>query len=185
ETQLIEKIIPNAASLFPNNKTWDDLLSQLRRLNGNFESALAVLMEPIFTESVLNSVSSGWKLSNHEIKAVRWIHQNWKKLVDAEQRPWSVIQPLLTHRQSRSALAIAACQTEITSAGVQFCRDRLTWESERLNPPPLLDGSTLIRMGITPGPKFSLILSDVRSAQLDGEISTAEQAAERAQQSVR
>ena len=79
---------------------------------------------------------------------------------------------------------MAACQTEVVGTGIQFCRDRLTWETEKLNPPPLLDGSTLIKMGIAPGPKFSLILADVRTAQLDGEISTPEQAVERAQQSV-
>ena len=185
ETGLIEKIIPDATSLHAHNQTWDNLLSQLRRLEGNFESALAVLIEPIFTDSVLNLVSAGWKLSNHEIKSVRWIHGNWKKLIDAEQHPWSVIQPLLTHRQSHRALAMAACQTEIAGAGIQFCLDRFAWESERLNPPSLLDGSTLIKMGITPGPRFSLILSDVRAAQLDGEISTVEQAVEKAQQSAR
>jgi len=184
ETKLIEKVIPNAATLFPNQTTWDELLSQLRRLVGDFEAALAVLMEPIFADSTFNSVSDGWKLSNHEIKTVRWIHQNWKKLANADQHPWSVIQPLLIQSQALSALAMAACQTETTSTGIQFCRERLAWEPERLNPLPLLDGGALIKLGITPGPKFSLILSDVRSAQLDGEISTTEQAIKRAQQSV-
>jgi poly(A) polymerase len=184
ETRLIEKIIPNAASLFPNQTTWDKLLSQLSRLVGDFESALAVLMEPIFTDSTFNSVSNGWKLSNHEIKTVRWIHQNWKKLANADQHPWSVIQPLLIQGQALPALALAACQTETTGTGIQFCRERLAWKPERLNPLPLLDGGALIKLGIAPGPKFSLILSDVRSAQLDGEISTTEQAMKRAQQSV-
>lgn len=182
KTGLIEKIIPNAASLFPNQEIWSDLLSQLRRLDGDFESALAALIEPIFNESVLNSVSTGWKLSNHEIKTVRWILNNWKKLVDADQQPWSVIQPLLIHREAQSALAMAACQTENCGIGIQFCRDRLAWKTDKLNPPPLLDGGALIKLGITPGPKFSLILSDVRTAQLDGHISTLEQAVERAQQ---
>ena len=184
ETKLIEKIIPNAAALSPNQATWDELLSQLRRLVGDFESALALLMEPIFTDSTFNSVSNGWKLSNHEIKTVRWIHQNWKKLANADQLLWSVIQPLLIQSQALPALALAACQTETTGTGIQFCRERLAWEPERLNPLPLLDGGALIKLGITPGPKFSLILSDVRSAQLDGEISTTEHAMKRAQQSV-
>ncbi len=184
KTGLIEEIIPNAASLFPNQKIWDDLLSQLRRLDGDFESALAALIKPIFTESVLNSVSTDWKLSNHEFKTVRWIHQHWKKLVDADQQPWSAIQPLLIQREAQSALAMAACQTETLGVGIQFCRDRLAWKPEKLDPPPLLDGSALIKLGIAPGPKFSVILSDVRTAQLDGDISTVEQAVERVQQMV-
>ena len=77
---------------------------------------------------------------------------------------------------------MAACQTENCGIGIQFCRDRLAWKTNKLNPPPLLDGGALIKLGITPGPKFSLILSDVRTAQLDGHISTLEQAVERAQQ---
>lgn len=184
KTGLIEKIIPNATSLFPNQEIWGDLLSQLHRLDGNFESALATLIKPIFTESVLNSVSTGWKLSNHEIKTVRWILNNWKKLVAADQQPWSIIQPLLIQREAQSALAMAACQTENPGIGIQFCRDRLAWKTDKLNPPPLLDGSALIKLGITPGPKFSLILSDLRTAQLDGDISTMDQAIERAQQMV-
>ena len=184
KTGLIEKIIPNAPSLFSNQGIWGDLLSQLHRLDGNFESALATLIEPIFTESVLNSVSTGWKLSNNEIKTVRWILNNWKKLVVADQQPWSIIQPLLIQREAQSALAMAACQTENPGIGIQFCRDRLAWKTDKLNPPPLLDGGALIKLGITPGPKFSLILSDLRTAQLDGDISTMDQAIERAQQLV-
>ncbi|MGB1928644.1 MAG: CCA tRNA nucleotidyltransferase [Mariniblastus sp.] len=184
ETKLLEKVIPNADTLFSNKENWDTLLSQLRRLEGGFESALAILMEPIFTDSAFDSVSDGWKLSNYEIKTVRWIHQNWKTLVDAEQQPWSVIQPLLIQKQAPSGLAMAACQTETPPSGVDFCRDRLAWKPDKLDPPPLLDGGALIKLGITPSPKFSLILSDVRTAQLDGEISTTEQAVERARQMV-
>ena len=36
-----------------------------------------------------------------------------------------------------------------------FCRERLAWPAERLNPPPLVDGADLIRHGLQPGPNFA------------------------------
>ena len=53
---------------------------------------------------------------------------------------------------------------------VSFCRERLAWPAERLNPPPLLDGSDLIAHGLAPGPQFALLLEQIRDAQLNGEI---------------
>jgi len=57
-----------------------------------------------------------------------------------------------------------------------FCRERLAWPAERLNPRPLVDGSTLIHHGLTPGPHFSDLLEQVRDAQLYGEINSQQEA---------
>ena len=50
------------------------------------------------------------------------------------------------------------------------------WSAEELNPPPLLTGHDLIRMGLTQGPLFKELLQRVREAQLDGTIKTAREA---------
>ena len=50
-----------------------------------------------------------------------------------------------------------------------FCRDRLAWPADRLNPPPLIDGNDLQALGHTPGPAFRTILDRVRDAQLEGQ----------------
>ena len=57
-----------------------------------------------------------------------------------------------------------------------FCRERLAWPPERLNPPPLVDGADLIRHGLKPGPQFSALLEQIRDAQLNGEITTRDEA---------
>ena len=74
------------------------------------------------------------------------------------------------------ALAVAESQSETPSSAVEFCRQRLAWPKERLNPTPLLDGKDLIASGIDPGPKFKSVLNAVRAAQLDGEISQPDEA---------
>ena len=61
-------------------------------------------------------------------------------------------------------------------AGLAFCRERLAWPRQRLNPPTLVDGAALISHGLAPGPDFSRLLELIRDAQLRGEISTASDA---------
>jgi len=58
-----------------------------------------------------------------------------------------------------------------------FCTARLAEiAKEDLHPPRLLNGRDLIDMGLSPGPLFSEILRTVEDAQLDGHISTPDEA---------
>ena len=50
--------------------------------------------------------------------------------------------------------------------------------AERLKPPPLITGATLIAAGYPPGPLFAQMLTAVEDAQLEGAISTEEEAME-------
>ncbi len=63
-------------------------------------------------------------------------------------------------------------------AAQAFCEERLAWPAERLNPAPLLLGTDLIAAGHKPGPEFSRLLGQARSAQLDGLVSTKQEALE-------
>ena len=47
---------------------------------------------------------------------------------------------------------------------------------EEVAPPPLLTGDDLIEMGYQPGPLLGRVLDAVRDAQLDGDVTTPEQA---------
>jgi putative nucleotidyltransferase with HDIG domain len=50
------------------------------------------------------------------------------------------------------------------------------FSEERLKPKPLITGNDLIAAGYTPGPRFSEILTAVEDAQLEGAITTPEEA---------
>jgi poly(A) polymerase len=59
----------------------------------------------------------------------------------------------------------------------EFCRNKLTeMADDELHPPRLLSGNDLIAIGFAPGPLFSEILRIVEDTQLDGEISTSDEA---------
>ncbi len=61
----------------------------------------------------------------------------------------------------------------------EFCRQSLSeLRKEPVRPEPLIDGNELIRLGLEPGPLFAQILEAVEDAQLEGELSSREQALE-------
>jgi hypothetical protein len=65
---------------------------------------------------------------------------------------------------------------ELPTDDLAFCRQRLAWPAQELNPPPLVTGNDLITHGITPGPDFAVLLEGVRDAQLEGAIHTKPEA---------
>ena len=108
---------------------------------------------------------------------------HWQTLAAAHQKSWSEIQPLLVNANAPAALDVATSilgskseSDDDLMAGIEFCRERLGWPRESLDPPPLLDGKDLIRLGILPGPEFKSLLQSVRDSQLDGKIETVDQA---------
>ena len=59
----------------------------------------------------------------------------------------------------------------------EFCRSKLTEVGDdELRPPRLLTGDDLVAMGFPPSPLFGEILDAVEDAQLDGTISTSDEA---------
>jgi poly(A) polymerase len=60
-----------------------------------------------------------------------------------------------------------------------FCKAALaSLEPDQIRPKPLLTGQHLIEMGLAPGPRFKEILKAVEDAQLDGRITTGQDAVE-------
>jgi poly(A) polymerase len=55
-------------------------------------------------------------------------------------------------------------------------RKAAEFAAEPIIPPPLLTGNDLIGLGMTPGPRFGELLEAVQTAQLEGEITTREEA---------
>ena len=53
------------------------------------------------------------------------------------------------------------------TAEIDFCREKLALPAAELNPPPLITGEDLKRLGIPPGPAYRPLLETVRDAQLE------------------
>ncbi|MFK7769561.1 MAG: CCA tRNA nucleotidyltransferase [Mariniblastus sp.] len=180
---LLKEILPDGDSLYRDESQWDHTLGCLNRLLLNdFGSAASILLEPIVKMHGITPIFERWKLSNDERKSIEWVCKHWESLDRAADSPWSVIQPLMLKQDIDRALAVADSQSETSSEGVVFCRQRLEWPREKLDPPLILDGKGLIAMGVKPNPQFKSVLDSVRAAQLDDEIATPEEAVALAKQ---
>ncbi|MEM9941394.1 MAG: CCA tRNA nucleotidyltransferase [Planctomycetota bacterium] len=177
KSKLIQYVIPGAGLLFEDDEEgWSERIDRLSRLKMNdFCAAAAILLDPLCRKYGLERVNNRWKLSNDEREAIAWIVENFTKLPSAHEVAWSEVQPLFLNPNIERAIRVAeACYGN--SAGLSFCRARLYWPTEKLNPPPLINGGDLIQMGVEKGPKFKIILDRVRRAQLDGKIVSPDQA---------
>jgi tRNA nucleotidyltransferase/poly(A) polymerase len=116
------------------------------------------------------------RYTNKEIERTEWLLDNLPAIADAPQLPWPKLQRLLTHEGAAELVALHEAIVGVADPALAFCRERLAWPIERLNPPPLVDGGDLIRHGLTPGPNFSALLEQVRDAQLTAQIRTREEA---------
>ena len=186
ESELLDEILPKASLIYSDAQHWDILLARLTQLAElDFSAAAAIVLEPIVAEQGMGEIVKRWKLSNDEKKTIGWICDNWKTLAAADKKRWSEVQPKLLHQDAERALAVGTAIARASSpedsvilGAIAYCRDRLGWSDEQLDPKPLLGGADLIKLGIKSGPKFKQILDAVRKAQLDGEIETVDQAKE-------
>lgn len=160
-------------------------------------------------KALLNNLQNAWKLSNDLTKSIGWIINATPILQTGDQRKWSAVQPWLMGDDAPGALdAIdarqglttvgnhagnhaddyddnhadnqSACENEnTTGSGSAFARAKLKLPKNELDPQPFVTGRDLIESGIRPGPAFKQILQSIRDSQLDGEISSRDQALKR------
>ena len=118
------------------------------------------------------SIGRRLRYTNKEIDRTGWLLSNYSAIEGAQELPWPQLQRMLTHEGTPELIALSAAIFGNDHHSLIYCRERLAWPAERLNPPVLLDGGDLIRHGLKPGPDFSTLLEDVRDAQLNGEINS-------------
>jgi tRNA nucleotidyltransferase/poly(A) polymerase len=116
------------------------------------------------------------KFTNKEIERTDWLLANRAMVSSASQTAWPRLQRVLIHDGAVELLALHEAIAGPADDELAFCRERLTWPLERLNPEPLVTGADLIAHGLAPGPQFAELLERIRDAQLNGEIHRREEA---------
>jgi tRNA nucleotidyltransferase/poly(A) polymerase len=176
ETGLLREILPELADLLQDEQRLAQRLARLDRLQtSSLAVALATLLDDVVGPDRFAAVCQRLKLSNAIRDCGRWIFTHKAMLRRAPALPWSSVQPLLTSKWAASAIEFLQAAGDCPQA-VGFCRERLAWSDERLDPPPLIDGNSLREHGFQPGPWFRQVLQEVRRAQLDGEVSSTDEA---------
>lgn len=178
ESGLLRYVLPEIAALA--DVTFEDVLAVLERLD---TPTIAVIMAAILRVALpqarpqqAQEAARRLRFTKHEGDRAAWLLQKLPVLAKAHELPWPTIQRLLIHDGAEEIVALHEAMAGPGDAAVKFCRERLAWTPELLNPAPLLDGGALISHGLKPSPEFSTLLERVRDAQLVGEISTADEA---------
>ncbi|HMP78134.1 MAG TPA: CCA tRNA nucleotidyltransferase [Pirellulaceae bacterium] len=173
DCHLLAHVVEGGEKLFKNRASWTTRRRWLERLEtAQFEQAVVVWLGPLLLEHGVQPLVQRWRLSNAERDAILWLSENWLTVTRAARLPWSAVQPVLAHSLAREAVHVAATLVGQDQCGVAFCRERLNWPKEQLNPPPLISGEDLVAIGLKPGPRFSDLLRQIRNAQLDGLMAT-------------
>jgi poly(A) polymerase len=130
--------------------------------------------------SLANKICLRLKLSNAEREQIEWLVEKHQFLCDARQMRKSKLKMILVHPGIRDLLALHRADARASGRSedhVDFCEQCLReWSVKDLDPPPLLTGDDLVRHGLEPGPHFKTLLDAVREAQLEGTITTPEEA---------
>ena len=120
------------------------------------------------------------KFSNDEIETVTALVHNHMKAHVAKNMRKSRVKRLLQNEWAPDLIKLCRADQNASHKNtgsadyLQGLLDNL--EPEELKPEPLINGHDLINMGFKPGPIFKKILDTVMDAQLEGTISTREEA---------
>jgi poly(A) polymerase len=130
--------------------------------------------------ALVDQICRRLKLSNQESHDVSWLVGHRDALHGVQTLRKCRLKRLLAQPLIHELLALESAHAHAVSESltdVEFCQNYLrTTPTEEINPPPLITGDDLISLGIEPGPQFKEILDRVRDAQLDGVISTRDEA---------
>jgi len=122
------------------------------------------------------------KLPTAERERVEWLVEKHQYLCDARTLRASKLKTILAHPGIHDLLALHradALASDRSIEHVEYCEGLLReWTAADLNPPPLLTGHDLAGLGLEPGPVYKQLLDAVREAQLEGTVTTPEQALE-------
>jgi poly(A) polymerase len=120
------------------------------------------------------------RMSNDETERITWLVAQHMRLASIPQMRESRRKRFVREEGFDELLAL--CRLDcLASHGhletIEWIEDyRRNLPEEALRPVPLLTGKDLIAMGHTPGPRFKEVLQAVEDAQLDGTITTREEA---------
>lgn len=180
ELGLLPEILPETGAMKNRPAAWSETLRVLELLERpSFALALAALLRAFTAPAAAAAICSRWKLSNADSRRVEWLLANQEALADARHAPWSRLQRLLVERGSEELIQLAEAVRRAKGEGIadlEYCREMRALSPDKLNPVPLITGDDLVAHGVAPGKLFQKLLEATRDAQLDGRITSREEA---------
>jgi poly(A) polymerase len=140
------------------------------RFDGHVDVGVAIAAE----------VCRRFRFSNEETRQILALVENHMRFADADRMRPSTLKRFFRLERFDEHLALHRMDCMAASGNLDhwnFVRER--WQAmpeETVRPRPLITGRELIAAGYVPGPAFTPILREVEDAQLEGTISSAEEA---------
>jgi len=196
------KGLPQGLPSAPTGDLWDHVQRVLEQLGPgvSFPLALATLLHDVgkprcigrgpdrytfhhhehIGRRMAGEICLRLKLSNAERERIEWLVEKHQFLADAARLKPSKLKTMLDHPGIRELLDLHRADALATGRSiehVEFCEQMLgVWSPADLHPPVLLTGHDLAELGMPRGPLYKRLLDAVREAQLDGTLTTQEQA---------
>ncbi|MEP2076447.1 MAG: CCA tRNA nucleotidyltransferase [Rhodopirellula bahusiensis] len=143
--------------------------------------AIALFHLPGDTLHSLRLIFDDWKLSVAERRSIEAALTHAETITQCDGLAWSRLQPILIDDDAETIVATARALAP-KSRGVARAARALSGDPNELNPAPFVTGADLIANGMRPGPEFKSILQSIREDQLDGKLTSREDALQRALQ---
>jgi poly(A) polymerase len=132
--------------------------------------------------AVATRIARQLRLSNHETKAIAWLHAAVGELGKATHlasRPWSQVQPWVADPRApllADLLRARAAHGLGDAAAAAWFTAQATRPRAEIDPPPLVTGSDLLAAGVPAGPAMGQAIAKARQLQLDGLVTTTAEA---------
>jgi poly(A) polymerase len=140
------------------------------RFDGHVEIGMAIAAE----------ICRRFRFSNDETGQIVALVEHHMRFMDAPRMKASTLKRFFRLDRFDEHLALHKMDCLAASGNLdnwEFVRERLeAMPEESVRPAPLITGRDLIAAGYAPGPRFKEVLRAVEDAQLDGAVSTSEQA---------
>jgi tRNA nucleotidyltransferase/poly(A) polymerase len=183
ETGLASEVLPELApARGPVGESWGRTAAVVGALDEpELPQALAMLASDL-DAATATRIAGRLRLSSRELKAISWLHAAMSELgpaTDLAGRSWSAVQPWVA--DPRAPLLAALLRARAAhglgdAATAAWFTAQLARPRAEIDPPPLLTGGDLLAAGVVAGPALGQALAKARQLQLDGVVTTAEQA---------
>lgn len=136
--------------------------------------------EPLSAGDVQVAFGSQFRLSQAEIQQTWYLIHSLGTIRNAHQIPWAVLKPILANPHQVDLLTLLSAGVKghgWSAAGLTYIEEKLSiWSQAELEPRVLVTGEDVSALGLPPGPLYKALLESVRTAQLNEEITSREEA---------
>jgi hypothetical protein len=182
--EVLPDLAPGPAREAPHCASWAEAARIVEALDEpDLPLAIAALAEGRSDDPV-PATAERLRLAVREAKKAAWLRDSVSAVgaatgAELMARPWSRVQPLVAHEHGAALAdllrARAACGRGAADAAAWFTA-QVARPRHEIDPPPLVTGADLLAAGVAEGPALGAALARVRALQLDGTITSREEA---------